>query len=159
MAASLRVQVVKLLLALILAAAWYYQVFVDPRYNLLCLAFAIVALLWWFTSFVRYLFCETKLFKHYEQQSGELVPTPDALRCVFGQSGCENERFTWWTVIHIVVYTIIGYFIPGLYVEIIGISIAIELIEFGMGYSSKLIIDTCANLFGYTIGSFLSRYR
>jgi hypothetical protein len=78
------------------------------------------------------------------------------MKCYFGQAGCEHGDFNIFSIFHLVCYTVIGYIVPGYYLEILGISILCELLEYAMGFEAKYIMDPIVNEIGYFIGTQLS---
>ena len=48
---------------------------------------------------------------------------------------------------------ILGYYIPGYYLEIFIISVGCELLEVGLGVNAKFILDPLVNMAGYIIGT------
>lgn len=130
------------------------QLFKLDDYNNLALAFSIVMFLWLISIFVRYMF-------YTDDMSGKMdnipkIGIPGNLKCCIKMNKCEDGDLNIWSLIHFIMYAIIGYFIPGYYLAILYISIVCELFELGMGYTSKLILDPVTNLAGYFVGSLLS---
>lgn len=144
-------QLVLLLIALVLLTLYYNKSFKNEDYNTLCLAYAIFILLWLGTIVVRY------VFLHYyprNKSHSYIFEVPYGMKCYFGEKDCEGGDFDIFSVIHIVSYIIIGYFVPGYYLEILVISVACELLEYAMsGFQSKFLLDPVINLLGYFIGS------
>lgn len=132
------------------------QLFAYQAYNHLALALAIMALLWWLTIFLRWL-----AYTETIQKKADTLPTlklPSTLKCLLPHSKCEAGDLNLWSLLHLVAYAIIGYFVPNQYLAVIYLSFVFELIELGMGNTSKLIVDPITNLLGYVIGSSLSPY-
>jgi hypothetical protein len=143
-------QILLAFIVVILLVLYYNQAFVNPDYNKLCLIYAIFIALWLGTIIVRY------VFLHYypmPQNESVIFYVPYDVKCYFEQKDCENGDFTLFSIFHIVAYIIIGYFVPGYYLEILVISVLCEFLEFGMGYSAKYLLDPTINLIGYFIGT------
>lgn len=152
---SIYKQILLLFISLILIALYYNSAFKRPEYNDLCLVYAIFILLWNVTIAFRYVYLH-----YYPNQVNEnpIFRVPYGLKCYFGEPRCETGDFTVFTVIHLISYTIIGYLVPGLYLEILVISIACEFLELGINFQSKFILDPIVNMTGYVIGTQI-RYR
>jgi hypothetical protein len=146
-------QLVLLLIILVLLALYYNSSFKNEDYNKLCLVYVIFIALWLGTIVFRYIFLN---YFPREKVHSYIIPIPYGLKCYFGENGCEGGDFTIFSIIHIVSYIVVGYFVPGYYLEILTISIACELLEYGMGIQSKYLLDPAINLFGYFIGSQLN---
>lgn len=141
-------------LIFLVALAWYSEVFARNEYNKLAGVLLIFIIIWFLSIVFRFIFASTDLVTSLEANgSDELVYTPEWSKCLFGQPQCEKSKFTWWTVLHIIMYAIVGYLVPNLYVEVAIISVGFEMIEYGVGYPAKFVLDPVANLFGYFIGS------
>lgn len=143
-------QSILLLLGLFLLLLWANDVFKNPDYNKLCLIYSIVILLWDATIAVRYLYLYQFNGKVIENP---LIEIPCGVKCYFGEQGCEKGNFTFFTIIHLVMYIVIGFLVPGYYIEILLISIACELLEAGLGVQSKFLLDPVVNMIGYVIGT------
>lgn len=149
-------QIILLLIGLFLIALYSNQVFKNPDYNNLALAFGIFVLAWLLTVVFRY------VYLHYypsTQVKGSIIPMPYGMKCYFGEDKCENGNFTIFSVFHLIGYTLIGYFVPNCYLEIIIISFACEFLEVGLRFESKFILDPLINFTGYVIGSQLSKLK
>ncbi len=147
---SLYRQLILVLIILVLLALYYNQSFKNEDYNKLCLAYAIFIALWLGTKIVRYLFLS---YYPAPKNKSYFIEIPYGMKCYFGEDRCEGGNFDIFAVIHIVAYIIIGYFIPGYYLEILIISIACELLEYAMGIQSKFLLDPAINIIGYFIGT------
>ena len=146
-------QLILLFIALILIFLYYNQSFKNDDYNTLALLYAIFILLWLVTIVVRYLY-----LSYYPQPKtkSNFFEIPYGMKCYFGQAGCEHGDFNIFSIFHLVCYTVIGYIVPGYYLEILGISILCELLEYAMGFEAKYIMDPIVNEIGYFIGTQLS---
>lgn len=58
-----------------------------------------------------------------------------------------------WNISHLVLYFIIGLFIPNAHIYIIIISILWEIVEYILTWRAKWILDPVVNLFGYFLGT------
>ncbi len=150
---SLYKQLILLLISLVLLALYYNKSFKNEDYNKLCLAYAIFILLWLGTIIVRYLFLS---YYPRPKSNSYIFEIPYGMKCYFGERKCEGGDFSIFSIIHIVAYIIIGYFIPGYYLEILIISFACELLEYSMDIQSKYLLDPAINLIGYFIGTQIS---
>lgn len=119
------------------------------KYNKFCLMMAIVLGFWFITLFIRWNF-------RIPETSDVWFKTPDWINTFVGEPRCESNGVDFWTIGHFVFWTIVGAIVPGLYVEVIIISILYEVFENMVGAKSQFIIDPIANLMGYTLGSALS---
>lgn len=61
-----------------------------------------------------------------------------------------------WGILHILLFAIIGYFIPNILWEVILVSILYELAEYTL-YNCHDALDILLNVFGYLIGVYLQR--
>lgn len=136
--------------------AWS-DVFARPDYNLLAKLLAVTMILWLVSAYARAVFPLKAVSVNGNE--GELLAIPEWSKCVFGQPRCEKATFTVWTVLHFLMYIIIGYLVPGLYFEIFMISILVELLEHSFGYPAKFLLDPTVNMAGYVVGTALSRFR
>jgi hypothetical protein len=83
---------------------------------------------------------------------------PYNIKCIFDQPRCIEGDITGWTVLHSLLYFMLGFFAPNQYTMIITISITFEIFEQLIGQRSKLIIDVFTNVLSYYIGSSISIY-
>lgn len=150
-------QALVLLGAISLFTVYKYQLFRCQAYNDLVLAFAIMCFVWFITIVFRWLFYTEQRKRNMEK--APKIELPSCVKCAIQYSKCEDGDLNVWSLIHLVSYMIIGYFVPGLYLTIIYVSFVFEIVEIGMGNTSKIIIDPLTNLLGYFIGSNLSPYR
>ncbi len=133
-----------------LLSLYYNKAFKNEDYNKLCLIYAIFILLWLGTIIVRFLYLS---YYPKEKTGGAIFEIPYGMKCYFGENKCEGGDFSLFSIIHIVAYIIIGYLVPGYYLEIFIISIGCELLECAMGIQSKFLLDPLINLAGYLIGT------
>ena len=147
-------QVVLLLISLFLLLLYIVKPFKNEKYNNLCLAFAVFNFSWLATIVARYLYLEYG-GKPIDSK-GTFIEVPYAIKCYFGEENCQKGNIEVFTLIHFIGYTIIGLLIPGLYWEILIISVACELLELAMGITSKFFLDPAVNMLGYVLGSALS---
>ena len=150
-------QALVLLGAISLFGVYKYKLFRCQAYNDLALAFAIMCFVWFITIVFRWLFYTEQRKKDMEKTPK--IEVPSCVKCVVKYNKCEEGDLNVWSFIHLICYTVIGYFVPGLYLTIIYVSVVFEIIEIGMGNTSKIIVDPVTNLLGYFIGSSLSPYR
>jgi hypothetical protein len=146
-------QFILLLVSLFLLLLYIVKPFKNNDYNNLCLAFAIFNFLWLVTIIIRFLYYNGGGL--YKTSKG-LIEMPYGLKCYFNEPGCERGDFSTYSIFHFVGYTLIGLFIPDCYIEILIISIACELLELGLGYPTKFLLDPAVNMAGYLTGSLLS---
>ena len=143
-------QLILLFISILLFVLYYNQVFKNDDYNKLCLIYGIFILLWDLTVVLRYIY----LYYYPNLQiTKPLIEMPYDMKCYIGEPRCETGDFTIFTIIHLISYTIIGYFVPGYYFLIFIISIICEVFELGIGFQSKFILDPIVNMTGYIIGS------
>lgn len=147
---SIYKQIILLSISLILLALYYNKSFKNEDYNKLCLIYAIFILLWLGTIVARFLFLS---YFPRDKSNSYIFEIPYGMKCYFGERGCEGGDFSVFSVIHIISYIIVGYLVPGYYLEIFIISIACELLEYSMDIQSKFLLDPFINLFGYFIGT------
>ena len=86
-------------------------------------------------------------------------PTPKWMSCAIPyvstnpkKNFCENVKFDGWSLGHIGIYFTLGLLVPGLWKEVLGISLGCELFEYVVGWRARWIIDPVANCFGYLLG-------
>jgi hypothetical protein len=147
-------QVFLLLIGLVLLFMYTEKIFVNEDYNNLCLAYSIFIFAWLGTIAFRYVFLHYYPMKKVE---GCMFEIPYGAKCLFGEQDCEKADFTLFSVIHIVSYIIIGYFIPDQYIIILIISILCEFLEYFMGFQGKFVLDPIINLAGYFIGNMINK--
>lgn len=147
---SIYKQVTLLFLGIVLLILYYNSVFKNEDYNTLCLIYAIVILLWDFSIAVRFVYFKNYPFAEIKDPIFEI---PCGLKCYFGEPGCEGGDFTVFSIIHLIMYIIIGWFVPGYYLEIFFISLACEFLEAGIGAQTKFLLDPLVNMIGYAIGT------
>jgi len=143
-------QLILVIIILILLVIYYNKSFKNEDYNTLCLVYAVFIALWLGTIIFRYLFLTYYPRPHSESA---IIKIPYGMKCYFGEQGCEGGDFTVFSVIHIVAYIIVGYLVPGYYLEILVVSILCEMLEYSMGITSKYLLDPAINMLGYFIGS------
>jgi hypothetical protein len=146
-------QVILLLVSLFLLLLYIVKPFKNEKQNNLMLALCIFTAVWLLTLICRYLY-RNGGGKHIEQDA--IINIPYGLKCYFGEPNCENGNFELYSIFHIIGYILVGLFVPGLYWEILIISVACEFLELGMGYTSKFFLDPAINMASYAIGSALS---
>lgn len=83
----------------------------------------------------------------------KISDVPYAIKCAFEEPGCEEGNIDGWTLVHGIMYFIIGLFVPNRFLVILVISIIWELLQPLMGNSARFIINPLVNLTGYAIGS------
>jgi hypothetical protein len=133
------------------------KLFQNPDYNKLALIFSIICFLWFISVFVRWLF--------YSDQRKDIldelpkIELPYGFKCLFRTRKCEDGDLNVWSLIHFIIYIVVGYFVPGHYLAILIISILCELVESEIGDTNKMILDPITNLVGYYIGSQISPRR
>ena len=66
---------------------------------------------------------------------------------------CEKITVDGWTVMHIVMYIVLGMFIPGKLLFVLVLSVVCEIFEYFSGWRARWIFDPAANILGYWIGS------
>jgi hypothetical protein len=147
-------QIIIVLIVITLYIIWHLKLFVNPKHNMLALAFSIVSLLWLGTISIRFLMGK-KRTKNFTFRK-PIIKLPNCVKCTIGDKNCKKGDINVWSIIHFVIYTLVGYFIPECYIEIIFISISCELLESGLGHTSKFIADPVVNFLGYSLGSYFS---
>jgi hypothetical protein len=148
-------QVFLLLLGLILLFMYVQKIFKNEDYNNLCLAYSIFILSWLGTIMFRYVFL---YYYPMNPSESKIIKIPYGAKCLFGEQDCEKADFTFFSVIHIVGYILIGYFIPDQYIVILIVSVLCEFLEYFMGFQGKFVLDPVINLLGYFIGNMISKY-
>lgn len=88
--------------------------------------------------------------------STKFMDVPYSVKCFFGEDNCEEGDIDGWTIIHGLMYFIIGLIVPDHYLFILGVSVAFEFVQPYLGNSSRYIINPLVSLTGYAIGSVLS---
>jgi hypothetical protein len=146
-------QVILLLISLFFLLLYVTKPFKNEKQNNLMLALCIFTAAWLLTLIVRYIY-RSSGGKQIRQDT--IINIPYGLKCYFGETNCENGNFELYSIFHIIGYTLVGLFVPGLYWEILIISVACEFLELGMGYTSKFFLDPAINMASYAIGSALS---
>jgi hypothetical protein len=140
-----------LVIALVTICIGWLEKFRDDRYNRLAVYFGVFTLLVGLGSILRNIV--------NMEQNVDIITVPYPIKCLFGEPRCETGNFSLWTIFHIVVFSMAGYYLPGLYVEILVLSLFFELLENHVGYQSKFIIDIGINIASYTLGSYLSPFH
>lgn len=88
----------------------------------------------------------------------ELIPLPVWLRCLIPQKNCATVvDIDGWSVVHLLLYFVLGVFVPNHYLLVVTGSVAFEALERSLGERPRWIIDPATNLLGYTLGSMLSK--
>jgi len=146
------VQLIVFILAIILFIIYKYKFFKNKKYNKICLLFSLVLLFWMISLFIRYVF-------KIRETDHLLFHTPSSINCFVGEGTCEKNGISIWTVGHFVFYTIVGAIVPGLYIEVLTISIFYEIFEQMVGHKPQYIIDPIVNMSGYILGSLLSKNK
>ena len=83
----------------------------------------------------------------------KISKVPYELKCAFEEPGCEEGDIDGWTLMHGLMYFIIGLIVPNKYLIIFVISILWEIIQPLFGNNARYIINPLVNLTGYGIGS------
>ena len=141
-----------LFISLVLIYIYLNDTFKNNEYNKLCLGYAVFLLGWLCTIVFRY------IFLHYyprPQSEGTIIEIPYGLKCLISDPQCAKADFCLFSIIHIVCYIALGYYVPNQYVIILVVSILCEFLEYFMGFQSKFILDPIINIAGYFIGSTL----
>ena len=144
-------QLFLLCIALTLLYIYANDTFKNNEYNKLCLAYAIFILLWLCTISFRYVFLH--YYPSMMRNDKPMFELPYGAKCLFGEEDCEKADFTIFSVIHIVSYIAVGYYVPDQYIIIIIVSILCEFLEYFMGFQGKFVLDPVINVLGYFIGS------
>ena len=93
--------------------------------------------------------------------SNTIVDVPYSIKCFFNEPGCEEGNIDGWSIVHGLMFFIIGLIVPNQYLVILIISIILEFIQPYLGNNARYIINPLINLTGYTLGSIMnsnSRY-
>ena len=86
----------------------------------------------------------------------KIADVPYSIKCAFNEPGCEEGNIDGWSIVHGLMYFIIGLIVPNQYLFIIATSITFEIIQPCFGNKSRYIINPLINITSYTIGSLLS---
>ena len=86
----------------------------------------------------------------------KIADVPYSVKCAFNEPGCEEGNIDGWSLVHGLMYFIIGLIAPNQYLFIIAISIIFEIIQPYLGNKARYIINPLINITGYAIGSLLS---
>lgn len=148
-------QIFLFIISIILFIAYVNKVFANNDYNNLCLAYSIFIFAWLGTIMFRYVYLS---YYPRDKVSANMIVLPYGLRCLYGEAGCETANFCFFSIIHIVAYILIGYFVPDQYIIILVISILCEFFEFYVGFQAKFVLDPIINLFGYFIGNQIRKW-
>ncbi len=88
---------------------------------------------------------------------------PHQMKCLFPnvalkeyKNDCDNADFDGWSVLHVILYTIMGILFPGEYIIVLFLSIFSELWEYLSGWRARWIVDPIVNIVSYWIGSRIS---
>ena len=94
------------------------------------------------------------VYKQYVTNvSTTIMDIPHSIKCFFNESGCEEGNLDYLSIVHFLVYFIIGMLFPNHYVIIIIISICYELMVSYLNGHPKYIINPLINFTGYALGS------
>jgi len=107
-------------------------------------------------TLIYWLYSATLKVKYDELITNKIMDVPDSIKCFFGEDRCDEGDIDYWTLLHGIVYFIIGILVPDQYLLIVLISIGFELFQPYLGNSSRYIINPLVNLTGYAIGSVLN---
>jgi hypothetical protein len=86
----------------------------------------------------------------------KIVNLPYSVKCLFDEKNCEEADIDCVTLLHALVYMIIGVLMPDKYLLIIILIIILEFVEPMFGRDSNFVIHPLVNISGYAIGSLLS---
>jgi hypothetical protein len=87
---------------------------------------------------------------------GKIADVPMGIKCVFNETGCEEGDLDGWSMMHGLLFLLLGIAIPNKYWTVIIISIIYEIAQPWFGNQPKYIINPLISLTGYAIGSSLS---
>ena len=83
----------------------------------------------------------------------KLAEVPYEVKCAFEEPGCEEGDIDGWTLLHGVIFFIIGLIIPNKFLAVLIISVIWELVQPLLGNQPRYIINPLTNITGYAIGS------
>lgn len=89
----------------------------------------------------------------------KLVELPTDIKCYFNEDRCDEGDIDMWSIFYLIVSIIVGYLLPHMHIQYIGLSIILEIIMPYVGYSSRYIINPLIATTGYAIGNQLYVYH
>jgi len=159
---SVKTHIVMISLILILLSIWFIPVnknlpikcqklFNDYKKIALCLS--IFAGMLYISVIVR-------CFMNADNEMGDIVNSikvdvPEKVKCPIRYFRCDEGVINLATLLHFIMYFIIGMVIPNRYGAILIVSIVFEIIELWVGFPCKIILDPIVNMLGYFLGSML----
>ena len=88
----------------------------------------------------------------------KIAEVPRSIKCVIEQPGCEDGDIDGWSILHALMYFIVGIIIPDQYLVILIISVIYEFVQPYIGnHSARYIINPLVNLTGYALGSIVNK--
>ena len=95
---------------------------------------------------------------------GTLFNFPNSIKCLFPNVSykehkniCEDADFDGWSVLHVILYVLMGALFPNEYVLVLILSIFSEMWEYVSGWGARWIVDPLVNLSSYWVGSQISK--
>lgn len=80
-------------------------------------------------------------------------------KCMLKHEKCEEGDMDGWSVMHIIVNFICGYWFPDEYAFIGILALATELFEARLGYRPRYILDPITNVSAYALGIWVRRWH
>jgi hypothetical protein len=77
-------------------------------------------------------------------------------KCVINFTRCNEQHIDGWSISHIIINFIAGYYYPNEYWFIIILSFLTEMFEHWLGFRPRYILDPITNLTAYYIGCYFS---
>ena len=99
----------------------------------------------------------------YKAKHGDILSNikfadvPDSVKCFFNEPGCSKGNIDGWSLMHGLMFLIIGLIVPNQYFFVIIISIALEILQPFIGNNARYILNPLINLTGYAVGSVINR--
>lgn len=97
-----------------------------------------------------------RLGTNFDLNKLTMVGVPHDIKCAFGESYCEQNDITAFTLVMSILYFIVGYNIPDYYITVFTLSVGFQIFLYNIGSNSSFIVDPLANMTGYALGSVLS---
>jgi len=106
---------------------------------------------------IYWLYDQTYRARYGNSSMDSFLSVPPEIKCFFGEDKCEEGDIDYWTLLHGIVYLIIGILVPNQYLTVVIISIVFELFQPYLGNGSRYLINPLVNLTGYSIGSIINK--
>lgn len=89
------------------------------------------------------------------QYNFKIVNIPYSIKCAFKEPGCEDGNIDTYSMIHALIFFILGLLFPNNYIIIFIMSIIIELLQPFIGNKARYIINPLISITSYSIGSLI----